>query len=253
MELLSSALGNAASAKGYWLNASGKNYPRYYPKGLAVSPFNALVMALHSDRTGSKTNLFMPFSEAKKQGMAVREHERGAPFLYYNWNKYVNRNNPNEVISRADYRTLDAEQQRQYKGVHNREIRTLFAVDQTTLPFADEKAYKKLLAEYGNAEERGVGEGDERALHIRFNDFLLKMRDNLVPVRTDGSGIAHYDSEKDAVYMPRQKDFEHYNDYMQETLRQIVSATGHQQRLAREGMVMKNGADHRKMPCEWSD
>ena len=240
-ELLSSALGNAASAKGYWLNASGKTYPRFYPKGLAVSPFNALVMALHSDHTGSRTNLFMPFSEARKQGMAVREHERGVPFLFYNWNKYVNRNNPNEVISRADYQALDAEQQRQYKGVHNREIRTLFAVDQTTLPFADEKAYKKLLAEYGHAEERGVGEGDERALHIRFNDFLLKMRDNLVPVRTDGSGVAHYDSEKDAVYMPRQKDFEHYNDYVQETLRQIVSATGHQQRLAREGMVMKNG------------
>lgn len=241
VELLSSALGNAASAKGYWLNASGKTYPRFYPKGLAVSPFNALVMALHSDQTGSKTNLFLPFSEAKKQGMAVREHERGVPFLYYNWNKYVNRNNPNDVISRADYQTLDAEQQRQYKGMHNREIRILFAADQTTLPFADENEYKKLLAEYGNAEERGIGEGDERALHIRFNDFLLKMRDNLVPIRTDGSGVAHYDSEKDAVYMPRQKDFEHYNDYVQETLRQIVSATGHQQRLAREGMVMKNG------------
>ena len=37
------------------------------------------------------------------------------------------------------------------------------------------------------------------------------------------------------------KDFEHYHDYLQEALRQIVSATGHQQRLAREGMVMKNG------------
>lgn len=241
VELLSTALGSAPSAKGYWLNASGKTYPSFYPKGLTVSPFNALIMSLHSDKSGSKTNLFMPFSEARKQGMAVREHERGVPFLFYNWNKYVNRNNPNDVISRADYQTLDTEQQRQYKGVHNREIRTLFAVDQTTLPFANEKEYKKLLAEYGNAEERGVGEGDERALHIRFNDFLLKMRDNLLPVRTDGSGVAHYDSEKDAVYMPRQKDFEHYNDYVQETLRQIVSATGHQQRLAREGMVMKNG------------
>ncbi len=173
--------------------------------------------------------------------MAVREHERGVPFLYYNWNKYVNRNNPNDVISRTDYQALDAEQQRQYKGVHNREIRILFAVDQTTLPFADEKTYKKLLADHGTATDRGVGEGDDRALHIRFNDFLLKMRDNLVPIRADGSGIAHYDSEKDAVYVPRQKDFEHYNDYVQETLRQIVSATGHQQRLAREGMVMKNG------------
>ena len=37
------------------------------------------------------------------------------------------------------------------------------------------------------------------------------------------------------------KDFAHYTDYAQETLRQIIAATGHQQRLAREGMVMKNG------------
>ena len=241
VELLSTALGSAPSAKGYWLNASGKTYPSFYPKGLTVSPFNALIMSLHSDKSGSKTNLFMPFSEAKRQGVAVREHERGVPFLFYNWNQYVNRNNPKDIISRNDYQALDAEQQKQYKGVHNREIRTLFCIDQTTMPFANEKEYKKLLANYGTAEERGLGEGDERAMHVRFNDFLLKMRDNLVPIRTDGSGVAHYDTEKDAVYMPRQKDFEHYNDYVQETLRQIVSATGHQQRLAREGMVMKNG------------
>ena len=67
------------------------------------------------------------------------------------------------------------------------------------------------------------------------------MRDNLVPVRSDGSGMPHYETDRDAVYMPRQRNFEHYNDYVQEALRQIVSATGHQQRMAREGMVMKNG------------
>ena len=67
------------------------------------------------------------------------------------------------------------------------------------------------------------------------------MRDNLVPVRLDGSGVPHYETDKDAVYMPRQREFRHYHDYIQEALRQIVSATGHQQRLAREGMVMKNG------------
>ena len=70
-------------------------------------------------------------------------------------------------------------------------------------------------------------------MRIRFNDFLLKMRDNLVPVRSDGSGVPHYETDKDAVYMPRQREFGHYHDYVQEALRQIVSATGHQQRLAR--------------------
>ena len=72
------------------------------------------------------------------------------------------------------------------------------------------------------------------------------MQDNLGNVRQDGTGVAHYDTEKDVIYLPRQRDFEHYNDYVQEMMRQLVSATGHQQRLAREGMVMKNG----KAPSE---
>lgn len=239
--LLSTALSEAVNANGHWLNASGKSYPRFYPKGVSVSPFNALFMTLHSDRNGSKTNLFTLYNEAKARGAAVREHEQGVPFIFYNWNKYVNRNNPDEIISRATYQTLDDEQKKQYKGVHNREIRTLFNIDQTTLPYVDKEGYGDALKEHGNAVERGYGETEERRLRNRFNDFLQKMRDNLVAIRNDASGVAHYETDKDAVYLPRQREFEHYNDYVQEALRQIVSATGHQQRLAREGMVMKNG------------
>lgn len=239
--LLSSALDEAANIGGHWLNVPGKGYPKFYPKGVAVSPFNGLFMALHSDRNGCKTNLFTLYSDAKARGTAVREHEQGVPFLFYNWNKYVHRNNPEDIISREAYLKLDEEVRKQYKGVHNREIRTLFNIDQTTFPYVDKEAYDSVLLKDGSAVERGYSEADERRLHGRFNSFLLKMRDNLVPVRSDGSGMPHYETDKDAVYMPRQRDFEHYNDYVQEALRQIVSATGHQQRLAREGMVMKNG------------
>lgn len=239
--LLSAALSEAANANGHWLNAAGKSYPRFYPKGVSVSPFNALFMALHSDRNGSRTNLFTLYNEAKARGAAVREHEQGVPFIFYNWNKYVNRNNPEDTISRAAYQALDAGQQKQYKGVHNREIRTLFNIDQTTLPYVDKEGYGDALKEHGSAEERGYGEAEERKLRSRFNEFVKRMNDNLVKVRSDGSGVAHYETDKDAVYLPRQKEFEHYNDYVQEALRQIVSATGHQQRLSREGMVMKSG------------
>lgn len=239
--LLSTALNEASNAGGHWLNATGKGYPKFYPKGVAVSPFNGLFMALHSDRNGCKTNLFTLYSDAKARGTAVREHEQGVPFLFYNWNKYVHRNNPEDIISREAYLKLDEEVRKQYKGVHNREIRTLFNIDQTTFPYVDKEAYDSALLKDGSAVERGYSEADERRLHGRFNSFLLKMRDNLVPVRSDGCGMPHYETDKDAIYMPRQRDFEHYNDYVQETLRQIVSATGHQQRLAREGMVMKNG------------
>lgn len=241
INLLSAALREASNAGGHWLNASGKKFPRLYPQGVSASPFNALFMALHSDKNGCKTNLFSLYSDAKARGAAVREQEQGVPFLYYNWNKYVHRNNPDETIDRATYLELDDEKKAQFKGVHNREIRTLFNIDQTMLPYIDKKSYEEAAKQDGNAQERGYTEADNRRLHSRFNDFLLKMKDNLVPIRSDGSGVPHYETDRDAVYMPRQKDFEHYHDYLQEALRQIVSATGHQQRLAREGMVMKNG------------
>ena len=241
VELLSEALNGAVSAGGHWLNATGKGYPKFYPKGVAVSPFNALFMALHSDKTGSKTNLFTLYSEAKARGESAREHEKGVPFLFYNWNKYVNRNNPNDIISRNDYQQLPPEERNRYKGIHNREIRTLFTIDQTLLPLVDKNVYETLVQKHGNSVEQGFGEKELRELRPRFNAFVQAISKNMVPVRTDGSGVAHYDSQKDAVYIPRQKDFEHYTDYAQETLRQIIAATGHQQRLAREGMVMKNG------------
>ena len=241
VELLSEALNGAVSAGGHWLNATGKGYPKFYPKGVAVSPFNALFMALHSDKTGSKTNLFTLYSEAKARGESVREHEKGVPFLFYNWNKYVNRNNPNDIISRNDYQQLPPEERNRYKGIHNREIRTLFTIDQTLLPLVDKNVYETLVQKHGNSVEQGFGEKELRELRPRFNAFVQAISKNMVPVRTDGSGVAHYDSQKDAVYIPRQKDFEHYTDYAQEPLRQIIAATGHQQRLAREGMVMKNG------------
>lgn len=241
VELLSEALNGAVSAGGHWLNATGKGYPKFYPKGVAVSPFNALFMALHSDKTGSKTNLFTLYSEAKARGESAREHEKGVPFLFYNWNKYVNRNNPNDIISRNDYQQLPPEERNRYKGIHNREIRTLLTIDQTLLPLVDKNVYETLVQKHGNSVEQGFGEKELRELRPRFNAFVQAISKNMVPVRTDGSGVAHYDSQKDAVYIPRQKDFEHYTDYAQETLRQIIAATGHQQRLAREGMVMKNG------------
>ena len=54
IDLLSEALNGAPNANGYWMNASGKGYPKFYPHGVSVSPFNGLFMALHSDRNRSE-------------------------------------------------------------------------------------------------------------------------------------------------------------------------------------------------------
>ena len=219
-----------------------------FEKRAAEKQVSLLTEALTSavDAKGCKSNLFTQFSEAKARGESVREHEKGVPFLYYNWNKYVNRNNPDDVITKEAYAELSDQDKQQYKGVKNREIRVLFNIDQTLLPMANETAYTTALKKDGTMEDRGYGDKEDKQLHGRVNGFLQKMKDNLVNVRQDGTGVAHYDTEKDVIYLPRQRDFEHYNDYVQEMMRQLVSATGHQQRLAREGMVMKNG----KAPSE---
>ena len=68
VELLTEALEKARSNDGQFLNQSGKRAPELYPKGVTVSPFNSLILALHSDSKEFKTNDYVLFSEAKKQG-----------------------------------------------------------------------------------------------------------------------------------------------------------------------------------------
>lgn len=245
-ELLSGALNGAAISGGYWLNASGRTAPRFYPKGPEVSPFNALILGMHADRGGYKTARYFSFNEAKKHGEAVLQGEKGVPFHWYKWEKYVNRNDPSDTMSREDYLQLGKEERKQYKGVRNREIRILFNVDQTTLPDSIPETYRALLESHGGINDRGNLKAEERQLRNAVNHFVAQIKENLVPMRKDGTGTPRYDTAKDAVYMPDQKHFSSYPDYVQELVRQVASATGHRQRLAREGMVMQGG----KAPSE---
>ena len=245
-ELLSGALNGAAISGGYWLNASGRTAPRFYPKGPEVSPFNALILGMHADRGGYKTARYFSFNEAKKHGKAVLQGEKGVPFHWYKWEKYVNRNDPSDTMSREDYLQLDKEERKQYKGVRNREIRILFNVDQTTLPDSIPETYRALLESHGGINDRGNLKAEERQLRNAVNHFVSQIKENLVPIRKDSTGTPRYDTAKDAVYMPDQKHFSSYPDYVQDLVRQVASATGHRQRLAREGMVMQGG----KAPSE---
>ena len=137
--LIAGALQQAKENGGVWLNPSAKTAPRFYPRGVAVSAFNALTLAIHSDQHGYKTNDYTLFSEAKKRGESVQAKEKGVPFNWYNWNEYVSKSNAEEKISREAYQSLTPEQQAGYKGVRTREIRSLFNIDQTTFPFVEDR------------------------------------------------------------------------------------------------------------------
>lgn len=240
-ELLCGALERAKNNGGILLNQSGKLEPSLYPKGTDVSAFNAIMLALHSDSSGYKTNQYVLFSEAKKRGESVQTGQKGVPFLWYSWNEYSSKADPEKKISREEYKALSDEQKSQWKPVRQREIRTLFNIDQTTLPMVDKEAYEKAVSDYGTAEDRGITEKDDKNFRMRVNQFLQAVSQNLVPIRKDGTGIAHYDTSKDIIHLPAQKHFATYAEYVQEAVRKIATATGHPLRIGRSGVEMEKG------------
>ena len=76
---LVTALERASQQNGVLLNGTKKQTPRFFDKGLRVNPVNALIMAIHSDMGGFKTNSYVLFNDTKNRGEAVRKGEKGVP------------------------------------------------------------------------------------------------------------------------------------------------------------------------------
>lgn len=240
-EVLVAALERANKNGGTLLNAGQKAMPQFYDKTLRITPVNALIMAMHSDNGEFKTNSYTMFNETHDRSEAVKKGQKGVPFVWQNLNQYVNKDNAEDKISRAEYNSLADAEKAKYKVNPREDVYTVFNIDQTTMSHVHKEEYAKQLELYGAERPK-----DDKLLRMEVNKFIQSMKDNLVPIRKDATGIAHYDSKKDTLHIPAQKDFPSYADYVQEVTRQIVHATGVPQRLGREGLSV----DGVKTPSE---
>lgn len=240
-EVLVAALERANKNGGTLLNAGQKAMPQFYDKTLRITPVNALVMAMHSDSGEFKTNSYTMFNETHDRSEAVKKGQKGVPFVWQNLNQYVNKDNAEDKISRAEYNSLADAEKVKYKVNPREDVYTVFNIDQTTMSHVHKEEYAKQVEQFGPNRPT-----DEKLLRMDVNKFIQSMKDNLVPIRKDATGIAHYDSKKDTLHIPAQKDFPSYADYVQEITRQIVHATGVPQRLGREGLSV----DGVKTPSE---
>lgn len=240
-EVLVAALERANKNGGTLLNAGQKAMPQFYDKTLRITPVNALVMAMHSDSGEFKTNSYTMFNETHDRSEAVKKGQKGVPFVWQNLNQYVNKDNAENKISRAEYNSLSDAEKAKYKVNPREDVYTVFNIDQTTMSHVHKEEYAKQLELYGAERPK-----DDKHLRMDVNKFIQSMKDNLVPIRKDATGIAHYDSKKDTLHIPAQKDFSSYADYVQEVTRQIVHATGVPQRLGRNGLSV----DGVKTPSE---
>ena len=240
-EVLVATLERANKNGGTLLNAGQKAMPQFYDKTLRITPVNALVMAMHSDNGEFKTNSYTMFNETHDRSEAVKKGQKGVPFVWQNLNQYVNKDNAEDKISRAEYNSLADAEKAKYKVNPREDVYTVFNIDQTTMSHVHKEEYAKQVEQFGANRPT-----DEKLLRMDVNKFIQSMKDNLVPIRKDATGIAHYDSKKDTLHIPAQKDFPSYADYVQEVTRQIVHATGVPQRLGREGLSV----DGVKTPSE---
>ena len=240
-ELLAEALEKSRAEGGVLLNQAGKTAPRLHPRDTGVSAFNALLLAFHSDRGGYRTNLYTPFPRAKRDGDAVKDGEKGVPFIWYRWNEYRSKAEEGKTITKAEYDALPSERKKDYSPVRDRQVRTLFNIEQTTLPLSDPEAFRKALKEHGTPEDRHVK--DDKQTRIDVNLLLDRLHENLVPIRKDGTGVAHWDSAKDVIHLPAQKHYPDYASYVQDAFRQVVSATGHPGRTDRPGTAVEGLRD----------
>lgn len=240
-EVLVATLERANKNGGTLLNAWQKAMPQFYDKTLRITPVNALIMAMHSDNGEFKTNSYTMFNETHDRSEAVKKGQKGVPFVWQNLNQYVNKDNAEDKISRAEYNSLADAEKAKYKVNPREDVYTVFNIDQTTMSHVHKEEYAKQVEQFGANRPT-----DEKLLRMDVNKFIQSMKDNLVPIRKDATGIAHYDSKKDTLHIPAQKDFPSYADYVQEVTRQIVHATGVPQRLGREGLSV----DGVKTPSE---
>lgn len=240
-EVLVATLERANKNGGTLLNAGQKAIPQFYDKTLRITPVNALIMAMHSDNGEFKTNSYTMFNETHDRSEAVKKGQKGVPFVWQNLNQYVNKDNAEDKISRAEYNSLADAEKAKYKVNPREDVYTVFNIDQTTMSHVHKEEYAKQVEQFGSNRPT-----DEKTLRMDVNKFIQSMKDNLVPIRKDATGIAHYDSKKDTLHIPAQKDFPSYADYVQEVTRQIVHATGVPQRLGREGLSV----DGVKTPSE---
>ena len=149
---LISALEKASQNDGVLLNGTMKQAPRFYDKGLRVNPVNALVMAIHSDQAGYKTNSYVMFNDTKNRGEAIRKGETGVPFVWTNNSEYINKENPEDKISRAEYKQLPESDQVRYKPNPREDVYVLFNIDQTTMPSVHREDYDKHVAQFGGMD-----------------------------------------------------------------------------------------------------
>lgn len=168
---------------GLMVNGGMKSAPAFIGRGAAISPYNSLLMALHSDANEYQTNQYITFQTAKEKGYNVLGHEKAAPFNWVSWDSYVNIFDKNKKIDKQQYNQLPPDEKELYHAVARMETRPIFNIDQTIMQFSDKEAYKNLIEKTGLTSEEEV---NRSPIQLRYEKYKQRHSDAIILFR-DGN------------------------------------------------------------------
>lgn len=76
VELFENAFNKAKENGGMWLDNDGRKAPKLYLKPLQISAFNAIILGMHSDQNGYKTNQYTLFLKQRNAVNLSRPKKR---------------------------------------------------------------------------------------------------------------------------------------------------------------------------------
>lgn len=193
--LLAAAITSSIDKGGIWMNEDCKRAPRFTSERQVVSPYNAMMMNLHSDAQGYKSNVYTTFSEAKSAGNSIKSGQKAISFNWYGWDKYVNKYDATNVITKEEYEKLPADEKEMYKARRTKEERPIFNIDQTIMSSTAKDKY----AEFTNPAEvtpEAIRESNEQ-----LTAALVALSGDEKKVEVSSSKEATYDAATDTLIL----------------------------------------------------
>lgn len=150
--LLLSALASAKEKNGVWLNSGYRDNASFMFSQTPISGYNNLLMNMHSEQKGYRSNVYTYYDQAKQQGLPVMAGQASLPFSWTNW-QYVNEADKSKTITSKQYNALSKEERKLYHPRSVRMPQRIYNIDQTIFPAKAHDSYVEVLKQHGDKVE----------------------------------------------------------------------------------------------------
>lgn len=209
-------------------NIAGRNY----------SGTNSFFLQMDTAMNGYKMPVYMTFLQAMKENVRIKKGAEAMPVIYWDLNV---KDSKGHRMSVADYKSLNAAQQKKCEVHPFLRAFKVFNVDQTNLRDVNQEKYDALMSRFQGPQLR-----DKEGMYVnRALDRMFERQEWICRVQTsklvDG---AFYSPSRDLVVVPMKEQFnigknaeEIFKDgmeYYSSALHEMTHSTGTANRLNRE-------------------